>query len=201
MGGSAVPYTQHSKRPTTEDPTSMLQKPAIFLDRDNTLIHDEGYIYEIEKFAWINGAAAALKRFHEANIPVFIVTNQGGIGRGIFSEDQMHHFNNHMIAAASEAGGHITDIAFCPHHPLSPNPAMAIACGCRKPKPGLLLNLAQKWKIDLSASVMIGDRDSDVEAGHRAGAYGYLFTQNSLDDLAKQVIFTHFSPKTGNANA
>ena len=179
----------------------MFQKPAIFLDRDNTLIHDDGYIFEIEKFAWINGATAALKRFHEANIPVFIVTNQGGIGRGIFSEDQMHHFNSHMIAAANKAGGCITDIAYCPHHPLSTNPTMARACGCRKPEPGLLFNLAQKWKIDLSASVMIGDRNSDVEAGHRAGTHAYLFTQNSLDDLAKQVISTHFSSKTGNANA
>ena len=179
----------------------MLQKPAIFLDRDNTLIRDDGYIFEIEKFAWINGATTALKRFHEANIPVFVVTNQGGIGRGIFSEDQMHRFHNHMITAAQKAGGCITDIAFCPHHPLSANPAMAIACGCRKPEPGLLINLAQKWKIDLRASVMIGDRDSDVEAGRRAGAHGYLFTQNSLDDLAKQVMSTHFSSKIGNANA
>ena len=178
----------------------MLQKPAIFLDRDNTLIHDDGYIFEIEKFAWINGAAAALKRFNEANIPVFIVTNQGGIGRGIFSEDQMHQFNNHMISAASKAGGCITDIAFCPHHPLSLDPAMAIACGCRKPEPGLLFNLAQKWNVELNASVMIGDRDSDVEAGNRAGTHSYLFTEDSLDDLAKQVISAHFPPKTGHAN-
>ena len=70
---------------------------------------------------------------------------------------------------------------------------MAIACGCRKPEPGLLFNLAQKWKIDLSASVMIGDRDSDVEAGQRAGTHSYLFTQNNLDDLAKQIISTHFT--------
>ncbi len=179
----------------------MLKKPAIFLDRDNTLIHDGGYVFEIDKFSWINGAAAALKRFHEANIQVFIVTNQGGIGRGIFSEDQMHHFNNHMISAAYRAGGCITDIAFCPHHPLSPNPEMAIKCCCRKPEPGLLFSLAQKWKIDLSASVMIGDRDSDVEAGQRAGTHSYLFNQNCLDDLAKQVISTHFSQKTSNANA
>ena len=179
----------------------MPRKPAIFLDRDNTLIHDDGYIHQVEKFAWINGAAAALKRFYNANIPVFIVTNQGGIGRGMFSEDQMHQLNNHLFTAARNAGGFITDIAFCPHHPLSPDPAMAIACGCRKPEPGLLFNLARKWKIDLSASVMIGDRDSDVEAGHRAGTHGYLFTQNSLDELAKQVISTHFSPKIGNANA
>ena len=78
---------------------------------------------------------------------------------------------------------------------------MAIACGCRKPEPGLLFELAQKWEIDLSASVMIGDRDSDVEAGHRAGMNSYLFTQNSLDDLAKQVMSAHFSQKTGKAHA
>ena len=179
----------------------MSQKPAIFIDRDNTLIHDDGHIFEIEKFSWIDGATSALRRFHEANIPVFVVTNQGGIGRGIFSEDQMHQFNNHMIAAAQRAGGFITDIAFCPHHPLSPDPEMAIACGCRKPEPGLIFNLAQKWKIDLGASVMIGDRHSDVEAGQRAGTHSYLFTQNNLDDLAKQVISTHFTQKAGNANA
>ena len=67
-------------------PPKMQSTPAVFLDRDETLIHDAGYIHQIEKFAWINGAAAALKRFHDANIPVFIVTNQGGIGRGIFGK-------------------------------------------------------------------------------------------------------------------
>jgi D-glycero-D-manno-heptose 1,7-bisphosphate phosphatase len=176
-------------------------KPAIFLDRDNTLIHDDGYVFQIEKFTWINGATDALKRFYDANVPVFIVTNQGGIGRGMFSEDQMHHFNNHLIAAAKEAGGFITDIAFCPHHPLSPNPSMAIACRCRKPEPGLLFELAQKWQIDLSASVMIGDRDSDVQAGQRAGTHAYRFTQNNLDDLAKRVMSTHFPAMVGNADA
>ena len=170
----------------------MPQKPAIFLDRDNTLIHDDGYIFEIEKFSWIDGAGAALKRFHDAHIPVFIVTNQGGIGRGIFSEDQMHQFNDHLIASASKAGGFIADIAFCPHHPLSPDPAMAKACRCRKPEPGLLFDLAQKWQIDLAASVMIGDRYSDVEAGERAGMHAYHFTKNNLDELAKQVVANHF---------
>jgi len=179
----------------------MPRKPAIFLDRDNTLIRDEGYIHQVEKFAWINGATAALKRFYNANIPVFIVTNQGGIGRGMFSEDQMHQLNNHLFTAARNAGGFITDIAFCPHHPLSPDPAMAIDCQCRKPKPGMIFYLAQKWQIDLGASVMIGDRESDVEAGRQAGTHAYLFTQGNLDDLAKRVICTHFTPKVGNTNA
>ena len=170
----------------------MPDKPAIFLDRDNTLIHDDGYIFEIDKFSWINGASAALKRFHDANIPVFIVTNQGGIGRGVFNEDQMHQFNDHLIAAASKVGGFITDIGFCPHHPLSSDPALAVPCRCRKPEPGLLFDLAEKWQIDLAASVMIGDRDSDVTAGKRAGMHAYLFTQDNLDDLAKQVMSIHF---------
>lgn len=178
----------------------MSKKPAIFLDRDNTLIHDEGYIFEIEKFAWINGAIDALKRFHASNIQVFVVTNQGGIGRGIFREDQMRQFNDHLMLAASNAGGLITDIAFCPHHPLSIDPAMAADCRCRKPEPGLLFDLAQKWKIDLAASVMIGDRDSDVEAGQRAGMHAYLFTQNNLDDLAAKVMSTHFSHTGGDTN-
>ena len=158
-------------------------------------------MHEIEKFAWINGATAALKRFHDGNIPVFIVTNQGGIGLGIFSENQMHQLNNHLVAAARKVGGLITDIAFCPHHPLSPDPAMSIACHCRKPKPGLLFDLAKKWHINLEASVMIGDRNSDVEAGRQAGTHTYLFNGDNLDDLAKQVMNTHFYPMTRNENA
>ena len=171
----------------------MLKKPAIFLDRDNTLVQDDGYVFEIEKFAWINGAAAALKRFHLAGIPVFIVTNQGGIGRNIFSENQMHCFNNHLINSAKKAGGSITDIAFCPHHPLSLDPKMAKACRCRKPEPGLIFDLAKKWQIDLTESIIIGDRDSDIEAGRRAGMNGYLFNQGNLDLLAEKVISKHFS--------
>ena len=77
---------------------------------------------------------------------------------------------------------------------------MAIACGCLKPELGMLFNLARKWKIDLSDSVMIGDRDRDVVAGYRAGTNSYLFTQNNLDDLAKQVMSTHFPQKTGKAH-
>ena len=70
-------------------------KPAIFLDRDNTLTVDEGYNFKIEKFQWVNGAPLALNAFHKAGIPVFIVTNQGGIGRGLFTVDDMHFFHQH----------------------------------------------------------------------------------------------------------
>ncbi len=170
----------------------MPSKSAIFLDRDETLNQDSGYIVDIDDFAWMPGAPEALKRFHDASLPVFIVTNQGGIGRGFFTEENMHQFNAHLASAAKKAGGLITDIAFCPHHPLSPDPEMAAPCMCRKPEPGQLIQLATKWQIDLSQSVMIGDRDSDVEAGRRAGAHSYLFDKKNLDDLARKVIATHF---------
>jgi len=170
----------------------MTRKAAIFLDRDETLNQDRGYIYDPAEFAWMPGAAAALRRFHTAGLPVFVVTNQGGIGRGMFTEAAMHQFNNHLIDNARAAGGDITDIAFCPHHPLAPDPAMATPCRCRKPEPGLIIQLAEKWQIDLANSVMIGDRDSDVEAGQRAGMHSYLFDKTDLDNLAKQVLASHF---------
>jgi D-glycero-D-manno-heptose 1,7-bisphosphate phosphatase len=168
--------------------------PAIFLDRDNTLTIDEGYSFKIEKFEWVNGAPLALNAFHKAGIPVFIVTNQGGIGRGIFTVDDMHLFHQHLHKMARSVGGEIKDIAYCPHHPLAVTKALKTPCRCRKPEPGLLFDLANKWQIDLSQSVMIGDRSSDVEAGQRAGCHSYLFDGVDLNRLAEKVISKHFHP-------
>ena len=175
----------------------MILTPAIFLDRDNTLTIDEGYSFKIEKFQWVNGAANALNAFQKAGIPVFIVTNQGGIGRGLFSVDDMHLFHQYLRKMARLVGGVIHDIAYCPHHPLAVTDALKTPCRCRKPEPGLLFDLADKWQIDLGRSVMVGDRDSDVEAGQRAGCHSYLFDGDDLHHLAQQIIATHFHPKGG----
>ncbi|MEK9709651.1 MAG: HAD-IIIA family hydrolase, partial [Alphaproteobacteria bacterium] len=102
----------------------MILTPAIFLDRDNTLTIDEGHSFEIEKFQWVNGAANALNAFQKAGIPVFIVTNQGGIGRGLFSVDDMHLFHQYLHKMARLVGGAIQDIAYCPHHPLAVTDAL-----------------------------------------------------------------------------
>ena len=170
----------------------MNSKPAIFLDRDNTLTIDEGYSFEIEKFQWVSGAPLALNAFHKAGLPVFIVTNQGGIGRGLFTLDDMHLFHQHLQKMARSVGGKIQDIAFCPHHPLAITKALRTPCRCRKPKPGLLFELANKWRLDLGQSVMIGDKISDVEAGQRAGCHSYLFDGSNLNQLAQQIISEHF---------
>lgn len=170
----------------------MTKRPAIFLDRDDTLNLDEGYTQKISAFGWIEGAPAALRLFKDAGLDVYIVTNQGGIGRGIFTEEQMHNFNNHLCAEAIKIGGSIKDVAWCPHHPQAVDPALLGPCEHRKPGPGMILSLAKKWNIDLSASVMIGDRDTDVAAGHAAGCHAYLFDGSDLEILARNVMATHF---------
>ena len=172
---------------------------AVFLDRDQTLNVDHGYTHLVDDFAWMPGAAAALALFHRHGIACFIVTNQGGIGREFFTAAQMQAFNDHLVAQTALAGGHIMDIAHCPHHPDAPTSAMRTPCSCRKPAPGMLLKLAAKWNVDLAGSVMIGDRDSDVEAGRAAGCHAYLFDGTDLAVLARQVIDRHFADSQANS--
>ena len=90
---------------------------AVFLDRDSTLNVDHGYTHKVEDFAWMPGASEALALFHRHGVACFIVTNQGGIGKGLYSEANMVTFNNHLCHEAERAGGRITDIAFCASHP------------------------------------------------------------------------------------
>lgn len=166
---------------------------AVFFDRDNTLTRDEGYCYKVSDFAWMPGADKALMRLATHQIPVFIVTNQGGIAKGLFTTTQMQAFHDHLCNMAQKAGGFITDIAYCPHHPQAADPDLR-DCACRKPKAGLLEQLADRHEIDLSHSVMIGDRASDVAAGKTAGCHSYLYAQGTnLDTLVNQIITTHFS--------
>ena len=202
---SAAPFSLDERMmaasPTDKGMGVPARRGAVFLDRDQTLTIDHGYTHLVDDFAWMPGAPDALRLFHRHGIACFIVTNQGGIGRDIFTAAQMQAFNDHLVAQAGLAGGHIQDIAHCPHHPEAASPAMQTPCDCRKPAPGLLLGLAAKWHIDLTASVMIGDRDSDVAAGRAAGCHAYLFDGSDLAKLARQVIDRHFAGKQVDAHA
>lgn len=151
-------------------------KPAIFLDRDGTINADTGYTYRKGDLMLIDGVAAGIAEARRAGIPVFIVTNQGGIALGLYSEAAMHAFNRHLLARliATDADAVITDIAFCPHHPEADDPSRR-QCDCRKPQPGMLRALAAKHGLDLAKSMMIGDRDTDVAAAEAAGCKGVLY--------------------------
>ena len=177
---------------TNADTTGL--RPAIFMDRDNTLTVDaKGYTWRLSDFALIEGAAASLALFHKLGLPVFVVTNQGGIGKGLYSRDDMQLFHDRLAAEAIAAGGMITDFAFCPHHPDAHDPALRTPCSWRKPAPGMILALAERWQIDLAASVMVGDRDSDVAAGKAAGCHAYRFDGGNLLPLSQHIVTTHFN--------
>jgi D-glycero-D-manno-heptose 1,7-bisphosphate phosphatase len=140
---------------------------AVFFDRDATLIEDKHYMHKVEDIVYYDDSFSALKRLQDKNYKIFIVTNQSGIGRGMFNEAQMHEVHNQIIADYKDQAITIDDIAFCPHSPDQ-------KCDCRKPSPKMILDLAQRYDVDLSKSFMVGDKISDAEAGKNSGATGLL---------------------------
>jgi len=137
----------------------------VFLDRDGTLLRDEGYTHRIEDYELLPGAVEGLRRLVEAGFEIAIVTNQSGIGRGYFDEASYQAFRAHV---EKDLAGHDIPIArtyHCPHAPDS-------GCACRKPKPGMLLRARDELAADLAASFVVGDRPHDLELAERAGCAG-----------------------------
>lgn len=160
--------------------SSNTKRPAVFLDRDGTLNVDYNYTHRVENLVLISGAAETVKRFSGAGFWTVVVTNQSGIARGYFDTAAYHRFNEALVATLVKHEAHIDLILHCPHHPEITGP-----CGCRKPKPGLILRAAEQLPIDLSRSLMIGDRTSDVACAEAAGIDGYQFTGRDLHDFCE----------------
>ena len=149
------------------------KQKAIFLDRDGTLNQYVGFLRNIDDFSLIDGAAEAVKLINESGYLAIVVTNQPVIARGEVSLEELQEIHNKMETLLGQEGAYVDDIFYCPHHPHKgyegERPEYKIECECRKPKPGMLLAAAEKYNIELSESWMIGDGDSDVEAGLNAG--------------------------------
>lgn len=162
----------------------MAKRKAVFLDRDGTVIQDMGYGAEVSKLQFLPGAIEAVKRFNQAGYLVVIVTNQSGVARGLFSEEELEAFNQKLTSLAQERDARIDAIYYCPHHPEGEVPIHTVDCRCRKPKPGLLLRAAEQLDIDLGASFAIGDMPRDVEAGRRAGCRTVFIKSETSTDAA-----------------
>ena len=161
-----------------------LLRPALFLDRDGVLNEDRGYVHRWEDFQWVDGAREAIGAFKRAGWLVFVVTNQSGIGRGYYSEDDMHALHARMLEDIRAGGGDVDAIYFAPQHPDAPleiyrHPDPPD----RKPNPGMLLKAMAEWPVDREASIMVGDKPGDLEAALRAGIKGYLFEGGNLADF------------------
>src|SRR5215217_1126014 len=148
--------------------------PAIFLDRDGTLCRDAVYMIRFEDFEPLPGVEEALREFQAMGYRLFVVTNQSGVARGMFSVKAVEALNRRIEAYFAEHGSRIEDTAFCPHHPEGIVPEYTRECACRKPNPGMLLDLARKYDLDLTRSYMVGDMFRDVEAGLAAGTQAVL---------------------------
>ncbi len=147
---------------------------AVFLDRDGTMIEDVGYLDDPEGIAIYAEAIEAVQNLREHGWKIVVVTNQSGVARGLFDEGTLERIHDQLREAFLHQGAPIDAILTCPHHPEANVLRYRRHCTCRKPQPGLLRRAAQSMEIDLARSYMIGDKLSDVEAGHRASCRSIL---------------------------
>ena len=148
-------------------PDSTAPRPAVFLDRDGTIAEEVGYLNHPSRCRIFPFAAAAIRRLNEAGLPVVVVSNQSGVGRGYFPESLVHSVNELMKKDLAATGARIDAVYYCPH-------TSADHCDCRKPRPGLLERAAHEHALDLSRSFVVGDRYGDIELARNVRARGIL---------------------------
>lgn len=159
-----------------------MKRPAIFFDRDNTLIVCDGYLGDPAKVVLVRGASAAVAAARRMGYATVVVSNQSGVARGLFSEDDVRRVNARMDAllAAEDPAAIIDRHEYCPFHPKGKIDAYRKESELRKPKPGMILNAARLLAVDLHQSWMVGDTPRDLEAGRAAGCRVILFSDPAL---------------------
>jgi D-glycero-D-manno-heptose 1,7-bisphosphate phosphatase len=176
-----------------------IHRPAVFFDRDNVLNHDDGYTHRTDGFRWIEGAERAVKLCNDLGYFVFVVSNQAGVARGLYDIASVEALHSWMNGQLRTKGAHIDAFKFCPHHPEGTVAAYRQHCGCRKPRPGMLLELSDTWPLASEGSILIGDQDSDLEAAERAGFRGVKFPGGNLEAFVKGMLPRSSRLKEGRA--
>ena len=149
-------------------------RPAVFLDRDGTIIEERGYLDRLDLLELYPFTSDAIRLLNRAGYVIVVVTNQGGIGRGIIDEAFLRHAHETIDARLAAGNARIDRYYFCPHHPDAVVPGLRRACGCRKPAPGMIEQACRELSLDPGGSVTIGDRRLDILSGKRAGTRAVL---------------------------
>lgn len=164
---------------------------CVFLDRDGVLNQDPPhYVHKIEDMVILPRVGDAIKLLNEEGWQVIVVSNQSGVGRGMYTQNDVYFFNNYLFYRIyKDSGGVVTDSLFCPHHPEHGIGEYKVDCECRKPKPGLILKAAKHHDIDLPNSWLIGDKRTDMEAAMAAGVRPILvLTGHGKEEVKKPGV-------------
>lgn len=162
------------------------QRPALFLDRDGVLNVDHGHVGSIDRFEWIDGAIDTVRRANDMGWLVFVVTNQAGVAKGYYDEDAVRTLHRFMQSELLAHGAHIDEYRYCPYHPDGVIEHYRRQSDDRKPSAGMLLDLLERWPVDRGASLMVGDKESDMEAARVANIPSYMMIghRNLIETLS-----------------
>ena len=144
-------------------------RKALFLDRDGTINVDKGYVYKPEDFIFVDGIKQVIKKYNQEGYLVIVVTNQSGVARGYYTEDDVVALHKYADTLLFEEGARIDKWYYCPHHPVFGVGKYKTDCTCRKPKTGMLEQAISQFGIDPAQSLLVGDKVCDIECGNRMG--------------------------------
>jgi D-glycero-D-manno-heptose 1,7-bisphosphate phosphatase len=164
-------------------------KRALFLDRDGIINEDRRYVHRIEDFQFIDGIFDICRAANDAGMAIIVVTNQAGIGRGLYTERQFHVLTGWMNAQFADQGVTIDQVYYCPHHPLYGIGDYKLDCLCRKPNPGMILRARDEHGICLCNSVLVGDKEWDIMAAKAAGIGATVLVSEHVPDSKAKPVF------------
>lgn len=166
---------------TARDELPARRRPVLFLDRDGVINIEKNYLYRIEDFEWVDGVIDVIRRRNDRGHAVVVVTNQAGVARGMYAEEDVHRLHRHIQQALYAQGAFIDAFYYCPYHEAAAVAQYRVANHPdRKPNPGMLLAAARDHRLDMSNAMLIGDMATDVAAAEACGIPGYLFTGGDL---------------------